>query len=218
MVHWTRTASGGRLRWTPGLSASPSITVPSPKSAGLSPSPSPSPTALLEVQSALRTGFPVSRFRGYIGISGIYELSRRVLNHMHASGLPGATVCAIMGGLDHLPAVSPIRLIKQSRVRATRQVTAFLPPMMLIHGSGDRSVPLNVASEYGQALAAAGVKVRFRCYIGATHTDPIIEDPLRGCYHLTNDLQRAYRGHVQATTLQDPQQLAAAAEGEAEAW
>ena len=168
------------------MDSGPSIST-SPTSSSSTASPSPSPTALLEVRSALRTGFPVSRFRGYIGISGIYELSRRVLNHLHASGLPGGTVCAIMGGMEHLPAVSPIRMIRQPEYMRV-EVTSLLPPMLLIHGSGDRSVPLSVASEYGQALAAAGVRVKFRCYIGATHTDPIIEHPLRGCYHLTNDL------------------------------
>ena len=171
---------------------SPVTTSSSSSSPTASPSPSPSPTppsptTLLAVSSALRTGFPVSRFRGYIGISGIYELSRRVIDHMHASGLPGGTVIAIMGGMEHINAVSPIRLIKQPEY-SRPEVTKLFPPTLIIHGSADKSVPLNVAKEYGEALAAAGVKVRFRCYIGATHTDPIIEDPLRGCYHLTNDL------------------------------
>ena len=179
-------STGGTPHEAVSTSSSPSSDGSGSPSPSPSPSP-PSPSTLLAVSSALRTGFPVSRFKGYIGISGIYELSRRVIDHLHASGLPGGTVISIMGGMEHINAVSPIRLIKQPEYSRPEVIKLF-PPTLIIHGSADKSVPLNLAKEYGEALAAAGVKVRFRCYLGATHTDPIIEDPLRGCYHLTNDL------------------------------
>lgn len=163
-------------------------------------SPEASPTALMAVKSALRTGFPVSRIKGWVGISGVYAMSNRVLNHLHASGLPGGVTSAIMGGPSHLAAVDPTRIIQQPEYCNPR-VASLFPPVLLIAGSGDKSVPLSIPREYATALARAGIPVTFRCYIGATHTDPIIEHPLRGCHHLTYDvksfIERCQNGEAQ---------------------
>ena len=167
-------------------------------------SPEGSPSTMMAVSSALRTGFPISRIKGYIGISGVYAMSHQVLNHLHASGLPGGVVCAIMGGAEHLTAVDPTRMIHQAEYRSPK-VTALIPPVLLIAGSCDRSVPLSIPHDFASSLANAGVPVTFRCYIGATHTSPIIEWSLRGGHHLAYDIKtfidRCQNGDAQLTRL-----------------
>lgn len=151
-------------------------------------SPSASPTSLIALSSALRTGFPVSRLKGYIGVSGVFSMSAAVLDHLHSCGLPGGTTLQIMGGLAHLPAVDPTRLFHQPEYSHS-SVTSLLPPMFLIAGSRDKSAPLAIPHEFAVAAAKAGVPVTFRCYANATHTDPIIEHPMQGCHHLTHDIK-----------------------------
>jgi len=55
-------------------------------------------------------------------------------------------------------------------------------------GDADLSVPIQVSRDFAYALAEAGVRVEMRSCVGASHTDFIIEDPIRGHDHMCHDL------------------------------
>ena len=53
-----------------------------------------------------------------------------------------------------------------------------LPPVFLLHGGADNSVPAIGALDFADALQRAGVTAAVKVYPGKSHTDPIIEDLL----------------------------------------
>ena len=100
-----------------------------------------------------------------------------------------------------------------------RPAAARLPPVLLLHGTADKSVPMEIAVEFAAALQVrgcreqarrlvqvrcqaaacwwrrhqrlplapspcaaqeAGARVALKLYKGKTHTQPIVEDPMRG--------------------------------------
>ena len=135
------------------------------------------------------TGFPVSRLRGYAGVSGIYDLSLSMMHYLHKRGLPAGVLSKVVGGIDSIDAASPLALVRSPPYR-DQSVIGLIPPVLLVHGLADRSVPPHVCEEFAVALASAGVPLRTSYYAGATHTDPIIEGPLKGSHRLVNDLMQ----------------------------
>ena len=58
---------------------------------------------------------------------------------------------------------------------------ALLPPIYLFHGDADKTVPASSTSAFARALSAAGVEdVTVDVRPGISHSDPIIEGPMRG--------------------------------------
>ena len=115
--------------------------------------------------------------RGFVGVSGAYDLVT-LADHLDARGLNREMFGAIMS-LDGRPALarlSPARVVRALAPGAT----ARMPPVLLLHGTADKSVPVQNALDYALALEAAGVPVRLKLYKGKTHTQPIVEDPMRG--------------------------------------
>lgn len=115
--------------------------------------------------------------RGFVGVSGAYDLVT-LADHLDARGLNREMFGAIMS-LDGRPALarlSPARVVRALAPGAA----ARMPPVLLLHGTADKSVPVQNALDYALALEAARVPVRLKLYKGKTHTQPIVEDPMRG--------------------------------------
>ncbi|MCL7040487.1 hypothetical protein MKW94_028405 [Papaver nudicaule] len=55
-----------------------------------------------------------------------------------------------------------------------------LPPIVLLHGSEDVSIPSDASKTFADALRKVGVKTALIIYDGKTHTDLFLQDPLRG--------------------------------------
>ena len=80
---------------------------------------------------------------------------------------------------EALPRVSPTCILSSPgfvQARAARN----LPAMTLLHGTADQSMPCTQTAEFAAALQGSGVPVDVRYYEHKSHTDPIIEDPVRG--------------------------------------
>ncbi|MEZ4636045.1 MAG: prolyl oligopeptidase family serine peptidase [Caldilineaceae bacterium] len=67
---------------------------------------------------------------------------------------------AVMGGADNFTATSPVTY-----------VTADRPPVRLIHGDADTTVPLSISQEFAAVLDDASVPVELITYPGKGHTD-----------------------------------------------
>jgi len=61
-----------------------------------------------------------------------------------------------------------------------RQADSLLPPIFLLHGTGDYSIPSEASTNFAGVLRSMGVQAEVRLYEGKTHTDLFLQDPLRG--------------------------------------
>ena len=66
---------------------------------------------------------------------------------------------------------------------------ADFPPVALIHGSADRTIPLHICTELQRVLEEGGCRVAAPIiYEGWSHTDAILESPLTGDCRLFEDI------------------------------
>lgn len=118
------------------------------------------------------------RLVGYIGVSGTFNLMT-LADHLHERGLYRSMFSAIMSGPDGEPmldAFSPTLQVKD----LPEEVLDVLPHLTILHGTSDNSVPVDNAIQFCEALKKAGGRCTLKLYHGKTHTQPIVEDPMRG--------------------------------------
>ena len=75
--------------------------------------------------------------------------------------------------------------------RRERAEDVELPPMLLLHGTADKSATAQSTLDFAAALEDLGVDVQTKLYEGWTHTDPILERPFAGDQRLHRDLLEA---------------------------
>ncbi|KAG2496886.1 hypothetical protein HYH03_005285 [Edaphochlamys debaryana] len=83
-------------------------------------------------------------------------------------------------------ALSPLEAARRLPPGAAR----LLPPVLLIHGTADKTVPAEGSARLGEALQSAGLPPS-RCRVvlvpGKTHTAFLLEDPMRGGRDILTD-------------------------------
>ncbi|KAH7624145.1 hypothetical protein Ndes2526B_g01399 [Nannochloris sp. 'desiccata'] len=120
--------------------------------------------------------------KGFVGVSGAYNLVT-LSDHLHKRGLYRNLFASIMTGPKGTPMLAELSPSLVADTQLTPAAAAMLPPMLILHGDADKSVPIKNAREYILALYKAGIpqsKCILKEYVGKTHTQPIIEDPMRG--------------------------------------
>jgi len=125
-----------------------------------------------------RTGltWSVSQIKAFVGISGGYNLLTLV-DHFHKRGLYSSIFLSVMEGEHSLARFSPEILVGNP---SFRQADSLLPPIFLLHGTGDYSIPSEASTNFAGVLRSMGVQAEVRLYEGKTHTDLFLQDPLRG--------------------------------------
>ncbi|KAI5055742.1 hypothetical protein GOP47_0029263, partial [Adiantum capillus-veneris] len=118
-----------------------------------------------------------SQFKGYIGISGGYDLIK-LADHFHGKGMNRNLFLRIMEGEDSLALYSP-----EICLQSFENVSRFLPPFYLFHGTKDHSIPYISSTTFVEALRSAGVQATITLYEGKSHTDVFLQDPMRGGYN-----------------------------------
>ena len=118
----------------------------------------------------------ILRLKGFIGVSGAYNLVT-LADHLHRRGLYRNLFEAIMVGPDGTPMLTDL---SPSLIHIDAVAVALLPPIVLLHGTADKSVPLENAEEFAARLKKIGANCKLHRAYGKTHTQPIIEDPMRG--------------------------------------
>jgi prenylcysteine alpha-carboxyl methylesterase len=66
-------------------------------------------------------------------------------------------------------------------------LAAFMPQVLLMHGTNDKSVPVASSLLLNDALTAAGVDSALQLLPGKTHTDLLLEDALGGGRDILSD-------------------------------
>jgi len=146
-----------------------------------------------------------SQLKACVAISGPYDIVN-LLPHFHAMGLATSVLRSIFGeeeekpnndlkfelfleawGIDlegeplsehRLRSLSPTCLLADHCIKPT--AVKLLPPISLLHGTGDRSVPHRSSEHLALALKQVGAEVELVLFPEKTHTEPIIEDPMQG--------------------------------------
>jgi prenylcysteine alpha-carboxyl methylesterase len=143
--------------------------------------------------------------KGYVGVSGAYNLVS-LADHLHKRGLYKKLFCSIMAGPKGNPMLAEFSPSLVAETQLTPAAAAVLPPMLILHGGADKSVPIENAREYILSLYKAGVpesKCILKEYVGKTHTQPIIEDPMRGGRdELMDEVLKMIRGGRECVNLQ----------------
>ena len=121
--------------------------------------------------------------RGFVGISGPYHVPATAA-HWRARGFGQAMLDFIFGDEAGMLLASPSYL-------AARAEEVELPPMLLLHGTADKSATAQSTLDFAAALEDLGVDVHTKLYEGWTHTDPILERPFAGDQRLHRDLLEA---------------------------
>lgn len=143
-------------------------------------------TALLDPRWLAAHGHSAAEIRGFIGISGVYDVPAEVaFARRHARYL-----ASVMGGQANFAAASPINF-----------VSGAAPPMLLIHGDADRTVPISISEAFHRRLRAVGVPSEFITYRGGGHSgllfDALAENPSR----LMLDIVRFVRAQTAPTPV-----------------
>lgn len=114
---------------------------------------------------------------GFVGVSGAYDLEG-LAEHLHRRGLYRNLLDTIMSvdGQVAYELLSPLHAARNP----PPNLAAFLPPVLLLHGTSDKSVPYASSLLLTDALQAAGAEAQLHLLEGKTHTDLLLEDGLGG--------------------------------------
>ncbi|OVA10190.1 Alpha/beta hydrolase fold-3 [Macleaya cordata] len=118
----------------------------------------------------------VTQIKAYFGISGGYNIPNLV-DHFHRRGLYRSIFLSIMEGEQSLQQFSPEIMVQEP---SFKNAASILPPIVLLHGIADRSIPSDASKTFTDALRKVGAEAELFLYEGKTHTDLFLQDPLRG--------------------------------------
>jgi acetyl esterase/lipase len=119
--------------------------------------------ALLDERYLRAHGRSAGELCGLVGMSGVYDL-QATYDYYLARGTEPQLILEVMGGRENLAAASPIEYVR-----------AGLPPVLLIHGTEDETVPASISREFHAALEQAGTTSRLRLLAGAGHVDYLLD-------------------------------------------
>lgn len=163
----------------------------------------------------------------FVGVSGPYNLTA-LKSHFQQRGLDASILQWICRG--DVARYSPTELLRQfsrgvedslpppvaalftsnpsssSSSHPPAGPLAAFPPVLLIHGSKDKTIPVSISAELEQVLTSGGCPlVSALTYSGWSHTDPILEGPLAGDLRLFQDIRsfvfEAERGEGEEVSL-----------------
>lgn len=130
------------------------------------------------------TPLDLSRIALFIGVSGPYDLFA-LRDSLHARGLDSSILSWICRG--NLSRYSPTRRIAQLTATLGPSSYSRFPRTALFHGCVDATVPLSICQDLAAVLLKGGAVVFQKYYPGLSHTDPILEGPLKGDLSLMVD-------------------------------
>lgn len=146
--------------------------------------------ALIKQGERIKKGVDVDwkphHLQGYVGVSGPYNITQ-IVEHFNQRGLYSTLFLHLMTGIDRkngyanvaLEGVSPECLVRAGALDGVK-----LPPYFcLMHGTADITVPSSQAVSFAETLMERKVDtklIKLQLIEGKTHTDFMINDPMRG--------------------------------------
>jgi acetyl esterase/lipase len=127
-------------------------------------------------------GHSAAELRGFVGVSGVYDLPLQSAHLRRVGGLAWY-IAAIAGGEHNLEVASP-----------SRHIGPLDLPVLLIHGRADAVVPAHIAQDFHKRLQAAGVPSELIIYPDRGHGslmyDALLENPSRLIGDFTRFMRR----------------------------
>ena len=111
---------------------------------------------------------PIKSIKKFIGVSGPYDIVS-LAPLMHKRGLYHSMLRAIMD--NDLFAASPMRVL----TGMTRAAIGRLPPVLLLHGTSDATVPFSFSVDFFEILKKHSVNVELELWPNVSHSEPIVE-------------------------------------------
>jgi len=129
--------------------------------------------------SSNSSSWPVSSLRGFVGISGPYDLPS-LGEHLEQRGV-NSLLLQYMCPAGDIHRYSPTLLVQSPDWPAA--ASDRLPKMLLFHGTEDKTVPVSSSQAFHDALEGAGARVTSSITPGLAHAEVIVEGPMRGEDH-----------------------------------
>lgn len=108
---------------------------------------------------------------GLIGMAGVYDIQRQ-MDFERAKGGTAPVMTAVMEGAQNFAIASPIA-----------HLTTEIPPILLLHGDEDTTVPLAMSEAFHAVLQASGHASDLHIYSQTGHTElllnALVENPTR---------------------------------------
>lgn len=128
---------------------------------------------LKKASKQVSSGMPLDSVKKVIGVSGPYDIVS-LAPLMNKRGLYSSMLKLIMD--NDLFAASPKRVLSSmSKAGISR-----IPPILLLHGTSDSTVPFSSSVEFHEALKKNGVESELELWPNVTHSEPIVEGPAGG--------------------------------------
>jgi acetyl esterase/lipase len=137
--------------------------------------------ALLDPQFLAAHGHSAAEIRGFIGISGVYDIATQ-LAHERRQGRSGHYVLSVVGGRENISAASPLTFAGPGA-----------PPTLLIHGDADGTVPVRMSHDLHARLKASGADSTLAIYRGAGHSSIMFEAMAQNPSRLITDIMAFVR-------------------------
>lgn len=116
--------------------------------------------------------------QGFVALSSPLDIGG-LRSHFVARGLPGDLLDDIFDCSCRPPGSFRVSAFDWAAAVSAR-ACALLPPVLLLHGDADATVPHTESLKMKFRLAQRGVPADCRIYRGATHTSPLLELPFSG--------------------------------------
>jgi acetyl esterase/lipase len=115
--------------------------------------------ALLDDSWLAKLGHHFSEIAGYMALCGVYDVDAQMAYEL-AKGRTGQLLLDHFEGEQNFALASPLAYVRPG-----------FPPIALIHGDADTTVPLSISETFYAALLAAGNQVSFTVYPKVGHAD-----------------------------------------------
>lgn len=141
--------------------------------------------ALMDPRFLQSDGHLPTELCGWVGMSGVYNIGAEY-EFWQAQGVTAEVMEEVMGGQANFALASPIHYVQPE-----------LPPILLIHGEQDETVPVHIARDFQAALQAVGAASELKVYASAGHADYLFaalgEKPAEVIIDLVDFVQRCSR-------------------------
>ncbi|XP_047176549.1 isoprenylcysteine alpha-carbonyl methylesterase ICME-like [Vigna umbellata] len=127
--------------------------------------------AARESNKGENVSWSISQIKAYFGLSGGYNLLDLV-DHFDNRGLYRRIFLSIMEGEESLKVYSPEIKIQDPCLKSA---IPHFPPVYLVHGTADYSIPSVASERFADALKKAGARAELILCEGKSHTDLFLQ-------------------------------------------
>ena len=118
--------------------------------------------AVMDPRFLAATGHSSDEICGLVSLSGVYDIQAEY-DFWLAKGVEPKVISEVMGGPENFAQASPISYVR-----------AVLPPLLLIHGDEDKTVPDGISTRFHRALQTTGAQSELIIYPGKGHSDYLV--------------------------------------------